>query len=123
MESKKSKGIVVDEGGNKREVITSEDIRQALTDLSEWFKINASSYYSEALKNNSGVGSGELSPLMSKFGVEGSIGLVELYSKFNGGFHFRDTFKGISLSKVLDLDNTLKLSQKKLFPIALDIDE
>lgn len=31
------KKLVVDEGGNKRTKISSEDIRQALTDISQWF--------------------------------------------------------------------------------------
>lgn len=48
------KKFVVDEGGNKRLQITLDDIKQALNDITEWFKSNASSYYSAKLEENKG---------------------------------------------------------------------
>lgn len=52
--SSPSKKFVVDEGGNKRSVITADDTRQALNDITQWFKSNASSYYSANLEGNKG---------------------------------------------------------------------
>jgi hypothetical protein len=48
VESSKPK-FTVDEGGNKRSIISAEDIYQTLNDLKEWFKANAPKYYSEKL--------------------------------------------------------------------------
>lgn len=52
MESKK---FVVDEGGNKRHDITIDDIKQALTDITQWFKSNAPTYYTLTLEGNKGL--------------------------------------------------------------------
>jgi hypothetical protein len=37
--------FVVDEGGNKRQEISVDDVKQALNDINQWFRSNASSYY------------------------------------------------------------------------------
>jgi hypothetical protein len=44
-----TKKFIVDEGGNKREVISAEDTAQTLNDLKEWFKTNAPKYYQDNL--------------------------------------------------------------------------
>ena len=49
------KKIVVDEGGNKRQEISQEDIKQALNDITEWFKSNGASHYKAHLEENTGV--------------------------------------------------------------------
>jgi hypothetical protein len=47
--------FIVDEGGNRRLIISPEDIRQALTDLREWFKINAPVYYTKYIEGKKGA--------------------------------------------------------------------
>lgn len=46
--------ITVAATGNKRENISAEDIYQALNDITEHFKVNASGYYEAHLKSNRG---------------------------------------------------------------------
>ena len=48
------KKFTVDEGGNKRQQITAEDIKQALNDTTQWFKTNAPTYYTMSLEGSKG---------------------------------------------------------------------
>ena len=45
VESTSTKKFVVDEGGNKRMVISADDTKQTLNDLTSWYKHNAPTYY------------------------------------------------------------------------------
>lgn len=47
--------FIVDEGGNKRQQISEDDVRQATNDIVEWFKTNAGTYYSKNLEKGSGA--------------------------------------------------------------------
>ena len=40
-----TKKFVVDEGGNKRMIISADDTKQTINDLTSWFKQNAPAYY------------------------------------------------------------------------------
>ena len=46
-----SKPITVAEDGNKRKIISNEDVVQATNDLAEWFKANCNNMYESQLKN------------------------------------------------------------------------
>ena len=96
MESKK---LVVDEGGNRRQTISAEDIKQALNDICEWFKNNATAYYKENLDGNTGSSEADVSGVLKEFGAAaGDCPSLRLaLSKSNGGLHFLDTFKGLKL--------------------------
>lgn len=50
-----AKKITVDEGGNKRQEITAEDIKQAINDVEQWFKTHAPAYYTNNLEGNRGL--------------------------------------------------------------------
>ena len=65
MESKK---FVVDEGGNKRLDFSHEDIKQALHDITSWFKTNAPAYYTISLEGNKGSSDSEVDALLKTFG-------------------------------------------------------
>ena len=58
------KKFTVDEGGNRRVDITADDIRQALNDIFEWFKTNATAYYSFALEGNKAPSDHEIDTLL-----------------------------------------------------------
>lgn len=55
VESTQQRKFTVDEGGNRRHGISSDDLRQALTDLTQWFKANAPKYYTKHLENAKGA--------------------------------------------------------------------
>lgn len=99
--------IQVAETGNKRHgVLSKEDVQQACNDIAEWFKTNAKSYFDANF---------------TKGGVEASAEVADehlkiLLSKFNGGMHFLDTFRGLSLAEI-------KSAKKdSLTPFARDLD-
>ena len=56
-----TKKFVVDEGGNKRQVISAEDIKQTLNDLTSWFQHNAPTYYTQKLEGAKGATEIEIS--------------------------------------------------------------
>lgn len=80
------KKFVVDEGGNKRQAINSDDIKQALNDLTQWFKSNAAVYYTLSLEGNKGISDCEADSLLKQFGAEGSTALKTLLTTIDGGF-------------------------------------
>ena len=47
-----TKKFTVDEGGNRRQQITADDIKQALNDTTQWFKTNAPTYYTMSLEGS-----------------------------------------------------------------------
>jgi hypothetical protein len=66
------KKFVVDEGGNRRQEITGEDIKQALNDITQWFKTNAPTYYTMSLEGSKGSQEQEVDQLLKQFGAESS---------------------------------------------------
>ena len=94
------KKLVVDEGGNKRTEIAAEDIKQAITDITQWLKDNAASYYSTSLEGNKGNSEVDVTNVLKQFGAEGSDSLKIILQKYNGGFHFLETFKGLTLDEM-----------------------
>lgn len=69
------KKFTVDEGGNKRQQITAEDIKQALNDVTQWFKTNAPTYYTMSLEGSRGSSDQEVENLLRQFGAESSASL------------------------------------------------
>jgi hypothetical protein len=47
MESK----IQVAETGNKRSILSNADVNQAILDISQWFKSNATEYFNKHMSN------------------------------------------------------------------------
>jgi len=78
MESSPVRKFVVDEGGNRRQEISLEDIKQALNDITQWFKSNASSYYTTQLEDNKGNQEPEVDSLLKKHGADGCPALKAL---------------------------------------------
>ncbi len=79
------------ETGNKRHgALRREDVKQACNDIAEWFKTNAKPFFDANF---------------TKGGVETEAEVADehlqiLLSKFNGGMHFLDTFRGLSLAEI-----------------------
>lgn len=69
MEGKK---LVVDEGGNKRSAISEEDLKQALNDITEWFKANANAYYKTNMEENKGANQNDIEEAIKVFGGDPS---------------------------------------------------
>ena len=88
MESSK---IVVAETGNKRTDLSNEDVNQAITDIAQWFNTKQPKYF-EANMKQGGANKADLAGLPEH--------LQLLLLKFNGGLHFLETFKGISISEI-----------------------
>lgn len=61
---------------------------------------NASSYYSSSLEGNKGNSDADVNDVLKQFGAESSISLKVTLQKFNGGFHFLETFKGLTLEEI-----------------------
>jgi len=72
------------------------------------------------MEGNKGSSSLEIKNLLTSYGASNSIGLNQLFSRFNGGFHFLDTFRGIGASDIMDYST--KFSALNLVPIAEDQD-
>jgi hypothetical protein len=79
------KKFVVDEGGNKRQVISAEDIKQTLNDLISWFKTNAPTYYTQKLECVKGASEMEVNQLLTTLGTKDES-LKTLLMTVNGGF-------------------------------------
>ena len=94
------KKFVVDEGGNKRQAISAEDIKQTLNDLVQWFKDNAPAYYHSHLEGSTGLSEGDAHTILKQFGAETSTALSLYLQKCNGGLHFLETFRGIKADEI-----------------------
>jgi hypothetical protein len=70
-----SKKFVVDEGGNKRKEISSDDVKTALHDITECFRQNAFSYYDKDLKSNTGNEESEIRAFLNETNLSSSVGL------------------------------------------------
>lgn len=114
------KKLVVDEGGNKRTEISADDIKQALTDISQWLSTNAQAYYSKNLEGNKGNSEEEVEKVLKNFGAENSQGLKIALQKFNGGFHYLDTYKGLTLTNIMSTGETNGLIEQHLVPFAVN---
>lgn len=81
-------------------------MQQACNDIAEWFKTNAKPYFDANL---------------TKGGVDSGADVADehlkiLLSEFDGGMHFLDTFRGLSLAEI-------KAAKKDtLTPFARDMD-
>ncbi|CDW76788.1 UNKNOWN [Stylonychia lemnae] len=122
MESTPTKKFTVDEGGNKRQEISVDDIKQALNDINQWFKYNASSYYTTQLEDNKGNQEPEVDSIMKKHGADGCSALKALLLRFRGGFQLLDTYKTLTLDDINGEVLSYNLQSQRLFPIAKDID-
>jgi len=80
-----TKKFVVDEGGNKRMIISAEDTKQTINDLTSWFKQNAPAYYTQKLEGLKGASDHEIGTALSALGVSDES-LKILLSTVNGGF-------------------------------------
>ena len=109
MESGSSK-ISVAETGNKRAVLSNEDINQALNDISQWFKSNDKEYFDNYLSKG-GASADEIKATNAPEHVQ------LLLLKFNGGMQFMDTFRGLSVSEIKQTSVGAGLT-----PFAKDID-
>ena len=74
------KKFTVDEGGNKRQQITAEDIKQALNDTTQWFKTNAPTYYTMSLEGSKGSSDQSVDGVLKQFGAEGSFSLKAFFT-------------------------------------------
>jgi hypothetical protein len=75
MESK----IQVAETGNKRSTLSNADVNQAILDISQWFKTNATEYYTQHMSNG-----GASSEKVASIGAPDHLKI--LLEKFDGGF-------------------------------------
>lgn len=83
-----TKKFVVDEGGNKRQGISQEDLSQTLNDLTQWFKSNAAVYFTQNIEGKQGLNESDADSLLRQFSAQDSQALKFLLTKFDGGFHF-----------------------------------
>merc|ERR1711957_753146 len=104
--------ITVAELGNKRMEITIEDVNQAVTDLGQWFENKNKSYF-EANMKNGGASDADIKA------VGAPEQLAAVLKKFNGGMHFMDTFKGLSVAEIKDAQSLVGAGN---LPFAKDID-
>ncbi len=79
------KKFVVDEGGNKRQAISADDIKQTLNDLKSWYKTNAPTYYTQKLECAKGASELEVNQILSSLGIKDES-LKILLTIANGGF-------------------------------------
>ena len=113
--------IVVAESGNKRKTISAEDVQQCIKDISGWFQTNAAAYYSSKLEGCQGANTDEIANLLKEFNATGSHLGVAL-QKYNGALQYEDTFVGLTLAEISELDGKLGLKAKSTIPFAKDID-
>ena len=98
MESKSSK-IVVSEKGNRRTQTSADDVRQALNDITQYFRTNAQSYFDSFLKDNKGNSETSVQETLAKFKAEKSHIAISL-EKYDGGLHYLDSYVGLKLSEL-----------------------
>lgn len=116
------KKLVVDEGGNKRTEISDDDIKQAITDISQWFMTNAKEYYASSLEENKGNKEEDVAFALKLFGAESSNSLKIALLKYNGGFQYLDSYVGITLEEIQKVGASKDLYPLKIVPFAKDLD-
>jgi len=119
------KKFVVDKGGNPRgKQVTKEDLRQALRDISEWFKAHSKPYYTK-LASFKPATEDDLKKLQTITGQQLPQSIIVLYGMYNGGLQLLDTFVTISVSQIEKEIAALKMNKKwktNYVPIAKDIE-
>jgi hypothetical protein len=74
------------------------------------------------LEGNKGSAEADVDNLLKQFGAEGSESLKITLQKYNGGFHYLETFKGLTLDEITKVGQQNDLQAQKIVPVARDID-
>ena len=119
MESTQNK-IQVAESGNKRTVISEDDVRQAVNDIKNWFQENHPDYFGKTLKDKPSVAGNPdgVKQFLSQHPHSQSpdIALAVILELCPEGFQFLDTFR---LHKLGDI-NFAKCDDNEMLLIADD---
>ena len=117
------KKFVVEKGGNPRgKAVTKEDIKQALRDITEWFKAHAKTYYAK-LATIKGAPEEEIKKLQTTFGA--TLSVQTLLSMHNGGLQLLDTYITLPINEITATLAGMKGNAKwkpTLIPIAKNVD-
>ena len=120
------KKFVVEKGGNPRgKTVSKEDIKQALRDVTEWFKANAKPYYSK-LSAVKPATEDDLKKLQAAAGTALPLSVQVLLGMYNGRLQLLDTFVTMSVAEIMSALKTMKAKKSwkpSYIPIAKDSEQ
>lgn len=120
MDTKKTNFTVVQEGNRRGNNVSSDEIKQAVNDLSTWFSTNAKDLAKE-LATHKPVSESNFKKLKDGISLKIPTSLETVLSVHDGGLLLKDNYKLLSAEGILEADDLLKVSMywnKGYIPIA-----
>ena len=105
-----------------KDAVSSEDIKQGILDMANFFNANAPDV-ADGLKNAKPASADELKKLKDVVKGPLPVSVEVLLSVYNGGFLLKDTYKSLSITQILeaiDLNQVNGYWKKNYIPLAQD---